>query len=407
MPAPVSSLIPVTQALREREVRPGHQVPVAVWDVLTTLTDPRGRRGRRHELATVLLVAVAAVLAGARSIAGIAHWAHDVPAWARPRLGIGRRPPSLSTIRRVLMAVDADVLDAVLHAWLAALAPPAPVPAVFRAIALDGKSCRGARQPEGTRTHLFSMVDHTTGIPLGQVTCESKGHEIAAFATLLDRIDLHGVVVTADALHTQRAHARYLHRHGAKFVFIVKRNQPTLHRQLADLPWQAVPFAHRSHEKGHGRRESRTLQITAVDTGIGFPHANLAARITRTRTHDQTRGHQPETSSEIVYAITSFAWDQVTPAQLAAVIRGHWSIENKVHHVRDVTFDEDRSQIRTGTTPRVMACLRNIALGVIRARGHGSNIAAATRTLGRRIEQLLDLIDHDKVTPVTRTSSLN
>jgi len=209
--------------------------------VLSTISDERDRRGRRHELATVLVVAVAAVVAGARSLAGIAGWAGDLPRWARPRLGIGRRPPSLSTIRRVLLQVDADVLDAVLHAWLAALAPPPPVPDAFRAVAVDGKTCRGAKRPDGTRVHLFSIVEHGTGTPLGQVLAETKGHEIAAFATVLDRLDLTDVVVTADALHTQRAHARYLHRHGAKYVFIVKRNQPSLHAQLAALPWAKVP----------------------------------------------------------------------------------------------------------------------------------------------------------------------
>src|SRR5680860_1121377 len=143
--APASCLIPVADALFEHDVRAGQDVPVAVWEVLSTLPDGRGRRGRRHELATVLVVAVAAVLAGARSLAGIAGWAGDLPVWARPRLGIGRRPPSLSTIRRVLTTVDADVLDAVLHAWLAATAPARPAPAAFRAVAVDGKTCRGAR----------------------------------------------------------------------------------------------------------------------------------------------------------------------------------------------------------------------------------------------------------------------
>jgi len=241
VPAPVSSLIPLADALTARQVMAAQDVPVAVWEVLSTISDERDRRGRRHELATVLVVAVAAVVAGARSLAGIAGWAGDLPRWARPRLGIGRRPPSLSTIRRVLLQVDADVLDAVLHAWLAALAPPPPVPDAFRAVAVDGKTCRGAKRPDGTRVHLFSIVEHGTGTPLGQVLAETKGHEIAAFATVLDRLDLTDVVVTADALHTQRAHARYLHRHGAKYVFIVKRNQPSLHAQLAALPWAKVP----------------------------------------------------------------------------------------------------------------------------------------------------------------------
>lgn len=403
MPAPVSSLISTVEVLRQ--ARPGDEcdVPVAVWDVLSTLEDPRARRGRRHELATVLTVALAAVLSGAKTLAGIAGWAADQPRWTLRRVGVRRRAPSLSTIRRVLLIVDPDVLDAVLHAWLAALAPPPRVPAAFRAVAVDGKTCRGAVGPDGSRVHLFSIVEHATGVPLGQVRAPSKGFEIAAFATVLDRIDLRNVVVTADALHTQKAHARYLHRHRGRYLFVVKGNQPTLHAQLRNLPWTQVPVLNRHDGKGHGRRETRTLQATSVRAGIRFPHAQLAIRVQRTRGGTRTG----RTTTETVYAVTSLGWDDVTPARLADIIRGHWSIENRVHYVRDVSFAEDASQVRTGTTPQVMATLRNIAIGVIRTRQTSPNIAAATRSLGRRAELLLKLLGHAQVTPVTTASTMN
>ncbi len=400
MPAPVSSLIPAADALRAHQVEPGHGVPVEVWEVLSIITDPRGRRGRRYELATVLVVALAAVVGGSRSLASIAGWAADLPTWHWPRLGITRRPPSLSTIRRVLLRVDPEVVDAVLHAWLATLTP---VSSRWRAVAVDGKTCRGARQTDGSQVHLFSIVDHATGVPLGQVNAGGKDHEIAAFAAVLDRINLNGVIVTADALHTQRGHAHYLHRHGGRYVFVVKRNQPTLYDQLAGLPWSKVPVAHRVVEKGHGRRESRTLQLTGVRAGIGFPHARLAGRIVRNRTETATG----ETTQEIVYVVTSLGWSDIAPADLATLVRGHWSIENKVHWVRDLTFDEDHSTVRTGTLPQLMATLRNTAIGLLRLRGKHTNIAAATRSLGRQTGQLLDLIDHAQVTPVTTESTLN
>ncbi len=400
MPAPVSSLIPAADALRAHQVEPGQSVPVEVWEVFSIITDPRGRRGRRHELATVLVVALAAVVGGSRSLASIAGWAADLPTWHWPRLGITRRPPSLSTIRRVLLRVDPEVVDAVLHAWLATLTP---VSSRWRAVAVDGKTCRGARGVDGSRVHLFSIVDHATGVPLGQVNAGGKDHEIAAFAAVLDRINLNGVIVTADALHTQRGHAHYLHRHGGRYVFVVKRNQPTLYDQLAGLPWSKVPVAHRVVEKGHGRRESRTLQLTGVRAGIGFPHARLAGRIVRNRTETATG----ETTQEIVYVVTSLGWSDIAPADLATLVRGHWSIENKVHWVRDLTFDEDHSTVRTGTLPQLMATLRNTAIGLLRLRGKHTNIAAATRSLGRQTGQLLDLIDHAQVTPVTTESTLN
>ena len=400
MPAPVSSLIPAADALRAHQVEPGQSVPVEVWEVFSIITDPRGRRGRRHELATVLVVALAAVVGGSRSLASIAGWAADLPTWHWPRLGITRRPPSLSTIRRVLLRVDPEVVDAVLHAWLATLTP---VSSRWRAVAVDGKTCRGARGVDGSRVHLFSIVDHATGVPLGQVNAGGKDHEIAAFAAVLDRINLNGVIVTADALHTQRGHAHYLHRHGGRYVFVVKRNQPTLYDQLAGLPWSKVPVAHRVVEKGHGRRESRTLQLTGVRAGIGFPHARLVGRIVRNRTETATG----ETTQEIVYVVTSLGWSDIAPADLATLVRGHWSIENKVHWVRDLTFDEDHSTVRTGTLPQLMATLRNTAIGLLRLRGKHTNIAAATRSLGRQTGQLLDLIDHAQVTPVTTESTLN
>ena len=105
--------------------------------------------------------------------------------------------------------------------------------------------------------------------------------------------------------------------------------------------------------------------------------------------------------------MTNLTWEQATPAQLADLIRGHWAIENKIHHVRDTTFDEDRSQVRTGTAPQVMATLRNIAIGIIRTLNPGPNIAAATRSLGRRTRTLLDLLDNAHVTSVTGASTLN
>jgi len=230
VPAPVSFLIPIADALTARDVRAGQPVPVAVWEVLTTLQDHRARRGRRHELATVLLVALAAVLAGARSFAGIAGWATDLPVWARPRLGITKRAPSLSTIRRTLLLVDPDVLDAVLHAWLAALAAPSEVPESLRAVAVDGKTCRGARTSGDTRVHLFSAVDHATGIPLGQVLAETKGHEIAAFATVLNKRNgtttLFAALEVATGLVTDRCFQQHTNKEFLTFLKQVARAYP-------------------------------------------------------------------------------------------------------------------------------------------------------------------------------------
>ncbi len=212
---------------------------------------------------------------------------------------------------------------------------------------------------------------------LGQVEVDTKTNEIPMFTALLDRMDITGAVITADALHAQRSHAEYLARRGAHYLLIVKRNQPGLHAQLAVLPWRDVPVAYTKRERGHGRTERRTLKITSVARGLAFPRAAQAIRIVRRR---KVKG---KWSAETCYAVTSLRVTQASPAQLAAIIRGHWGIEDRLHWVRDMDFDEDRSQIRTASGPRIMASLRNLVITILRLAATTS-IAAALRYHARR-----------------------
>jgi predicted transposase YbfD/YdcC len=199
-------------------------------------------------------------------------------------------------------------------------------------------------------------------------------------------LDLAGRVVTADALHTQREHADWLvaAKHAA-YLLIVKANQPALHHQLATLPWPDIPVADHTRDRGHGRVEIRRLQVTTVD-GLDFPHATQALRITRRVRPLHSRRWRTVT----VYAVTSLTAAQASPARLADWFRGHWGVE-ALHHVRDVTFAEDASQVRTGTAPRAMASLRNLAVGVLRAHGD-RNIAATLRRNARDATRVLPLL---------------
>jgi len=165
------------------------------------------------------------------------------------------------------------------------------------------------------------------GAVLGQVgvdaATQGKGSEINQFVPLLDTltdVDLPGVVITADALHTQREHVADLHARGAHWVLTVKGNQPSLHRQLAKLPWKAVAEGHRSVETGHGRREIRTLKVVTIATGIAFPHARQAIQVTRRARSVSTRtGRKGRLRTETVYAITDLAPHQ---ADLTSSPRG-------------------------------------------------------------------------------------
>lgn len=361
---------------------------VSLFEALSAVADPRRSRGVRHRFAAVLALAACAVLAGARSFTAIAEWAHDLPASARCSIGLGRSVPCESTIRRALQAVDAEDLDGVLCAWLAARSAGPDAAMLGRlVIAVDGKTARGARGPDGRAVHLFAALTHDCGIVLGQSQVDGKTNEINAFAPLLDRLDITGALITADALHTQVRHAQYLTGRGAHYLLTVKGNQPTLHRQLRDLPWNQIPVADRTHDKGHGRVETRTVKLVEVDAGIAFPHARLAIQIARRRRSLRTRRWQTET----VYAITDLTLHDIGADELADALRGHWAIENRLHWIRDVLFAEDLSQVRTGAGPAVMATLRNLAVSLHRL-ADATNIAAACRHVSRHPNRVLRLL---------------
>jgi predicted transposase YbfD/YdcC len=292
----------------------------------------------------------------------------------------------------VLEAVDAAALEAAVGSWLAARLqasrpPPGPGRRERRAVAVDGKAVRGTRRAsgDGQARHLLAAADQQAATVLAQTEVDSKTNEITAFAPLLGPLDLAGAVVTADALHAQREHAEFLvTEKKAHYILAVKNNQPSLYAQLKSLPWRQVPATFDAREKGHGRAERRTLKTAAVAAGIAFPHAAQAIQIRRRR---RPLNGTMKWSTQTSYAVTSLAAHQATPGELAGWIRGHWGIE-ALHHIRDVTYTKDASQIHTGNGPQVMAALRNLAINILKPAGHPS-IAAACRYHARDASRVL------------------
>lgn len=357
----------------------GHEAPLPepLLGLLGQVADTRHRRGVRHQLGAVLSVAVAATLAGARSLTAIAEWAADAPRQVLAALGVLGRPPSEPTIRRLLTQVGGDGLDALIGGWMGTRTA---VAGGRRVIAFDGKTVRGARTAAGEAPHLLAGLCQTTGVVLAQVSVGAKTNEIPVLQRLVGLLDLKQAVVTADAMHCQRDTAAAIVAAGGHYILTVKDNQPSLRRRVKSLPWKNIPALAASRESRHGRRDTRTLKITAVSAqvagGIGFPGASQVLRLTRTRI---VKGRR---SRETVYAVTSLSAADATADQIAGWLRGHWRIENQLHWVRDVDFDEDRSRVRTGGGPQAMATLRNTALSLLRLAGH-TDIAAALRHHGR------------------------
>jgi len=343
---------------------------------LASIPDPRAPRGHRHPLIAILAMAAAAVLAGARSMTAIAEWAADTPQSVRAALGARRESPdhysvpAETTIRRALGRLDPQALATAIGAWLGDRDRPQQR---RQAIAVDGKTLRGAKR-DGRQVHLLAAMDHTTRTVLAQRQVDGAPGEVPAFQPLLNGLDLAGAVITADALHTHADAAEFLVTgKQAHYLFVVKANQPTLLERCAALAWHNVPVADRTRDRGHGRIEIRTLKAVSV-RHFGFPHAAQVLQVTRKVCDLATR----KWHTVVVYAITSLSFQQARPARLADLIRRHWSIENGLHWVRDVTFGEDASQLRTGTAPQVMSSLRNLAIGVL-SRAGPVNLAAALR----------------------------
>jgi predicted transposase YbfD/YdcC len=366
---------------------------------LACLSDPRRRRGRRHPLPYVLAVAACAVLAGARSFTAIAEWAADASGRLLFHCGAALRDPdrpywapSEATVRRVLQRIDGDALDAAISGWLTARATNdrptdhdkhLPSRPMRPAVAVDGKSLRGALRADGRPVHLISAL-RNDGIVLAQREVDAKHNEITAFRPLLEPLDLPGAVVTFDALLTQTDHAKFLvEEKNAHYIAVLKANHPNLHTLVKDLPWKDIPLMDRTRTAAHGRDEIRRLKAVTVP-GLPFPHAAQALQIVRRRRTIRTG----KVSLERVYALTSFRPHEATPAELAEHVRGHWAIENREHHVRDVTFGEDASRVRTGGAPRVMASLRNLAISTLRLAGW-TNIAEGLRHHGRDMNRPL------------------
>ncbi len=354
------------------------------------VSDGRRDQGRVHPVAVVLALCAAAVVAGMRSFTAIAGWAADVPAELLTQLyGQCAEAPSKATIWRVVTGADAAAVDAVIGAWLArqsAAHESDTDPSALVAIAVDGKTVRGATDIDGNQVHLLAAATHTDALVLGQVEVGAKTNEIPMFAPLLARladtgVDLAQAVITADALHTQRAHARYLHERGAGFVFTVKQNQPALFAALDALPWAQVPIVARDVDTGHGRVTTRTIQVLPAPADLPFPHVNQVWLVER-YTCDPAGA---PLSAVAALGVTNLPDDRADPKSLATLIRQHWGIES-LHWLRDTLYREDNSTVHTRSGPRVMAALRNLAIGAIRLTGR-HDITEATRSASRNMDR--------------------
>jgi predicted transposase YbfD/YdcC len=335
-------------------------------EVFAEIPDFRHCRGKRHPLPAILSLACCAMLCGYRTYSAIAEWGRNYGMGMARALGFVHDTPCAATLHTIFRYVDRDILARKLGAWaeqVVARHPPAP-PA---AVALDGKTLRGSRKQGAPGVHLLSALSHHLGLTLAQQAVSDKTNEITQVEAVLRQLVLPGRVFTMDALLTQRHVAQAIVDGGGDYVMIVKENQPQLHADI-ELVFTLPPAGDqqpraRTVDLGHGRIEQRNITTSAAL--VGYNDWPGLAQVFEIGRHVITK-KTGEERVEVVYGVTSLRPERVSPGQLLAFVRGHWHIENKSHWVRDVTFDEDRSQVRCGNIPHVMAALRNTAIGVLR-----------------------------------------
>ena len=289
----------------------------------------------------------------------------------------------------MLGLLDAQAVAAAFGAWLKGQVTAGLADAAALLIALDGKTVRGARAGEEKAPHLLAAMICGARAVLAQRDVAAKTNEITQVKPLLDDLDIAGALVTADALHVQRETARHLvEDKKADYLYTaVKDNQPGLFAALDALDWENTPVAHFAHDRGHGRDETRTLQVLPVSEGL-FPYVAQAFLIERT-VRDPHDGQLR--SAVAALGITSRTIERGgTPEVIAAAARGHWEIE-VLHHVRDVTMSEDAQRLRAGSSAQVMAAARNTAIAVLRLAGFTSTASGrrwAARNPARPIAAL-------------------
>lgn len=374
------------------------QLRTSLLDYVQQVRDPRKARGKQLEWLIVLGTIAAGLLCQQRSPRAIAQWAsyqsRALLAAFQPRCG---RVPSESTLLRALRHVDIAALEQHLATFVHTLtAPPpaAPEPGPpMQGQAVDGKAIRGA-QAHGERTHLVSLVQHGSAEVLAQTAVEHKRNEISAVPLLLQGRCLLGKVITMDALLTQRKIAQQILAQQGHYLMVAKANQRQLTEELSwffcspplacDEPWgEDVRIS-----KGHGRLETRHLTCTAdLDGYLTWPGVQQVLR----RECERIILKTGEVTRTVSYGLTSLSPREASPRQLAVLWQGHWTIENGVHYVRDVTMGEDGGQVHTGDGPQALAALRNALLALLRKEGW-KNIADALRYYHDHVAEALELL---------------
>jgi predicted transposase YbfD/YdcC len=344
-----------------------------MFSYFAVVHDPRRQHPTTlHSLEAILTITILATICGAHNWVEIEQWGHAHAQWLAEFLDLTHGIPSHDTFGRVFAVLEPTKLQQAFMTWMSALANLAE-----EVIALDGKTIRRSLdRADGTGAiHVVSAWASLNELVLAQFKVDDKSNEITALPQLLALLNLHGSVVTIDAMGCQVEIARQIVDQGGDYVLSLKENQPSLHRECEELfEWLRGPHPV-DHEVvlgydaqvdgGHGRIETRKVWSTEALDGLSacerWPGLTTLVLVESTRqVADQER-------IERRYYISSLPGTTDDDAKrLSGVIRTHWEIENRVHWVLDVAMGEDTNRTRAGDSAQNLALIRKLALNLLR-----------------------------------------
>jgi predicted transposase YbfD/YdcC len=371
----------------------------SLFAFFTCVADPRHSRGKQYPLALLLVLILLAKLCGENSPTGIADWvSYRIEELVELNLLPRKKSPCHMTYRRVLQwIVSADDLERLMSQYHQSCLNR-DTELVF---SLDGKTVRGTIPAGETRgTHLLSLYVPGQGLVLLEAQVDQKENEIVVAPEILKQVCLKGTIVIADAMHTQRNTSQQVLQAGGDYVWMVKGNQARtlwaiqklfVHEACNLQQGASLSKSIRAAEivnKGHGRREKRTLWTsTELNDYLDWPGVAQVFRIERLIWHTKRRGY----TRQIVYGLTSLSPERASPKKLLALVRQYWGIETGLHYRRDVTLKEDATRLTLGNAGHIMAILNNALIGLCLQNGY-RNLAQARRLFNARPQLALQLL---------------
>ena len=362
-----------------------------------SLPDPRHTRNRRHLLGDVLVISVCGVIVGCSGPTSIERWAKAREDWLRRVLALTNGIPSRDCIRRILSTLRPEAFQTCFQSWIAACLMNED-PDARPTIAIDGKTLRRSHDHGGGLgpLHLVSAWASEHGLALGQVATEEKSNEITAIPELIDRIDVKGTVVTIDAMGCQKDIAGIIVAQKGDYVLAVKDNQPKLHKAVREIfgderedeLLRSPHRQHQTHDKGHGRSDERHYVLVKIPKNSPlrreWPSVKAVGMAVRA-----TVNSDGTTSGDVRYFIASRF---LSGQRFAQAVRGHWGIENSLHWVLDVTFDEDQSRTRQRRMADNLSWLRRFAISLLKRHPSKHSIKGKSEIAGWSNEFLMEVL---------------